>query len=112
MSSLYGLKPPTRQRHKVFVSYRHSPSDQQYRDHFERLFSEIHRVLISKSVQIGDIAPDLATDAIRQKIRDEYLRDSSVTVVFLAQKRGSESTWTGKLVRAYGKPRTARDRDF
>ena len=47
----------------------------------------------SKSVQIGDIDPSLKTETVRQKIRDEYLRDSTVTVVLI----GTE-TWKRKHV--------------
>ena len=47
----------------------------------------------SKSVQIGDIDPNLKTETLRQKIRDEYLRDSTVTVVLI----GAE-TWKRKHV--------------
>lgn len=93
MGLLYGnglLAPP---RHKVFVSYHHSIEDQEYRNEFERLFSESHDVMVSKSVQIGDIDPSLATDTIRQKIRDEYLRDSTVTVVLIGPE-----TWKRKHV--------------
>jgi hypothetical protein len=49
--------------------------------------------MVSKSVQIGDIDSNLPTERIRQKIRDEYLRDSTVTVVLI----GSE-TWKRKHV--------------
>lgn len=49
--------------------------------------------MVSKSVQIGDINTYLPTETIRQKIRDEYLRDSTVTVVLI----GSE-TWKRKHV--------------
>jgi len=80
-------------RHKVFVSYHHSNDDQVYRNNFENLFAGLHSVMISKSVQIGDIDPNLTTDTIRHKIRDEYLQDSSVTVVLI----GSE-TWKRKHV--------------
>lgn len=79
-------------RHKVFVSYHHD-NDQEYRDLFEGLFSNVHDIMVSKSVQIGDISPNLKVDTIRQKIRDEYLRDSTVTVVLI----GAE-TWKRKHV--------------
>jgi hypothetical protein len=49
--------------------------------------------MISKNVQIGDIDPNLKTDTIRQKIRDEYLRDTTVTVVLIGKK-----TWKRKHV--------------
>ena len=79
-------------RHKVFVSYHHG-NDQPYRNRFEHLFSDIHDIFVSKSVQIGDIDTNIKTDTIRQKIRDEYLRDSTVTVVLI----GSQ-TWQRKHV--------------
>jgi hypothetical protein len=79
-------------KHKVFVSYHHA-NDQKYRDQFERLFCDKHGIIIAKSVQMGDIDPNLKTETIRQKIRDEYLRDSTVTVVLV----GAE-TWKRKHV--------------
>lgn len=82
----------TSHRHRVFVSYYHY-EDQRYRDHFERLFSDIHDILVSESVEIGDIDPNLKTETIHQKIRDEYLRDSTVTVVLIGAH-----TWQRKFV--------------
>jgi hypothetical protein len=80
------------QTHKVFVSYHHA-NDQQYRNHFESMFASLYGVMISKSVQIGEISPYIQTETVRQKIRDEYLRDSTVTVVLI----GAE-TWKRKHV--------------
>lgn len=80
------------QKHKVFVSYHHA-NDQAYRDAFEILFSQHHKVFLTNSVQIGDIDTDLSTETIRQKIRDEYLRDSTVTVVLIGTQ-----TWQRKHV--------------
>jgi hypothetical protein len=82
----------TTPKHKVFVSYHHS-LDQDYREKFEALFAGRYEIMISKSVQMGDIDPNLKTDTIRQKIRDEYLRDSTVTVVLVGEK-----TWQRKHV--------------
>lgn len=79
-------------RHNVFVSYHHA-NDQYYRNEFESIFSNYYDIMVSKSVQIGDINEYLPKDTIRQKIRDEYLRDSTVTVVLI----GSE-TWKRKHV--------------
>jgi len=87
MSLGYGLN-----RHKVFVSYHHA-NDQLYRNYFESLFSSSYDIMVSKSVQVGEIDSNLRTDTIRQKVRDEYLRDSTVTVVLI----GSE-TWKRKHV--------------
>ena len=79
-------------RHKVFVSYHHA-NDQVFRNRFESLFTNTYDIMVSKSVQIGDIDSNLTTETIRQKIRDEYLRDSTVTVVLI----GSQ-TWQRKHV--------------
>jgi hypothetical protein len=80
------------QRHNVFVSYHHA-NDQYYRNEFEKLFHQIYDIIISNSVQIGDIDQNLPADRVRQIIRDEYLRDTTVTVVLI----GTE-TWKRKHV--------------
>ena len=77
--------------HKVFISF-HS-DDIGYKDEFERLFHDIFGVIISRSVDTGAISDNLPTETIRQKIRDEYLRDSSVTIVLVGAK-----TWQRKHV--------------
>lgn len=79
-------------RHKVFVSYHHA-NDQYYRNAFENLFVNIYDIMVSNSVQIGEISPLLNTETVRQKIRDEYLRDSTVTVVLIGTQ-----TWQRKHV--------------
>lgn len=79
-------------RHRVFVSYYHN-EDQDYRELFEGLFSEIYDIMVSESVEIGDIDPNLSTERIRQIIRDDYLRDSTVTVVLIGAH-----TWQRKFV--------------
>jgi len=76
-------------RHKVFVSYHHE-NDEKYRNLFEKEFGTIY---VSKSVEIGDIDPNLKTETIRQKIRDEYLRDSTVSVVLVGKE-----TWKRKHI--------------
>lgn len=79
-------------RHRVFVNYYHK-EDQGYRNRFETLFADIHDIMVSESVEIGDIEPNLSTDRVRQIIRDEYLRDSTVTVVLVGAH-----TWQRKFV--------------
>lgn len=79
-------------RHKVFVSYHHA-KDQYYREAFEDLFVGIHDVFISRSVKAGDFSPQLSTDYVRQRIRDDNLRDSTVTVVLVGPE-----TWQRKHV--------------
>jgi hypothetical protein len=80
------------ERHKVFVSYHHE-NDEAYREKFERLFADIYDIIVSKSVQIGDIDPNLPAERVRQIIRNDYLRDTTVTVVLV----GAE-TWKRKHV--------------
>ena len=48
---------------------------------------------IPRSVEMGDIDPNLRPETIRQKIRDEHLRDSTVTIVLVG-----EHTWKRKHV--------------
>jgi hypothetical protein len=79
-------------RHKVFVSYHHL-NDQNYKNIFELRFGNSYDVLVPSSVGSGDIDTRLPTETIRQKIRDEFLADSSVTVVLI----GSE-TWQRKHI--------------
>ena len=77
--------------HKIFISF-HS-EDIYYKNEFEKLFHAYHEVIISRSVDTGDIPDNLQTETVRQKIRDEYLRDSSVTIVLIGSK-----TWQRKHV--------------
>ena len=79
-------------RHKVFISYYHA-SDQYYREQFEELFNNIYDIIVSRSVQIGDIDPYLPAERVRQIIRDDYLRDTTVTVVLIGPE-----TWKRKHV--------------
>jgi len=76
-------------KHKVFVCFHHE-NDEEYRKKFERMFSNIY---VSKSVDIGDIDPNLNTETVRRKIREEYLGDTSVTVVLVGVE-----TWKRKHV--------------
>lgn len=77
--------------HKIFISF-HS-EDIYYKEKFEQLFHVKFGVVISRSVNTGDIPSGLLTDTVRQKIRDEYLRDSSVTIVLIGA-----NTWQRKHV--------------
>lgn len=67
--------------HKVFVSYHHA-NDQQYKN-FLVDFGRYHGIFIDVSVDTGDISDNLSDEQIRTKIRDEYLRDSTVTIVLV-----------------------------
>ncbi len=67
------------EKHKVFVSYYHK-EDQKYKEEFEKLFSDI---LVSKSVNDGDINSDNSDEYIKQLIKKEFISDSSVVVVLI-----------------------------
>lgn len=67
--------------HNVFISYHHE-NDQWYKDELLRISSQ-HKIFNDKSVNTGEIADDLSDEAIRVKIRDEYLRDSTVTILLV-----------------------------
>lgn len=69
-------------RHKTFISYHHA-NDEQYKREFKEIFADIHDVIIPWDVEVGDIDPNQKTETIRRKIRDEYLRDSTVTIVLI-----------------------------
>jgi len=89
----YQSRHPQNSRHRVFVSYYHN-DDQYHRNLFEGMFSDYHDIMVSESVEIGDIDDTrLSTDRIRQIIRDDYLRDSTVTVVLVGAH-----TWQRKFV--------------
>lgn len=78
--------------HKVFTSFHHA-NDQNHKQIFELRFGARFKVIVPGGVQLGDIEPGLKTETIRQRIRDQYLRDTSVTVVLVGL-----STWQRKHV--------------
>ena len=88
-NSLYDLFAP---RHKVFVSFHHA-NDWAYRTAFEHLFAHSYNVIVTASVQIGEIDPRTPSDTVRAKIRNDYLQDSTVTVVLIGAQ-----TWQRKHV--------------
>jgi hypothetical protein len=78
--------------HRVFVTYHHE-FDEKYKKKFELRFGGACGTIIPAGVDIGDIDPNLRTETIRTKIRDEYLRGASVTVVLVGAL-----TWQRKHV--------------
>lgn len=68
-------------KHRVFISYHHA-NDQGYKNALLNL-NAAHGLFIDGSVDIGDIGDHLDDQAIRTKIRDEYLKDSSITIVLV-----------------------------
>ena len=69
--------------HKVFISYHHA-NDQYYKNYLVWM-GEYHKIFIDRSVDTGDIADNLSDQAIREKIRDDYLRDSTVTILLVGK---------------------------
>ena len=65
-------------QHKVFVSF-HS-DDMEYKDIFIKMMGSN---MVNWSVGIEDIDDSLGTRAIRQKIRDEFIREATVTVILI-----------------------------
>ncbi len=79
--------------HKVFISYHHL-LDQYYKNYLVSMGKQ-HRIFIDKSVNTGGISDHLSGEQIRRKIRDEYLRDSTVTIVLvgLETKKRKHVDW-------------------
>ena len=69
------------EKHKVFISYHHD-NDQWAKGKLLTL-NEEHDIFIDGSVDTGDISDELSDEKIRIKIRDEYLRDSTVTILLV-----------------------------
>lgn len=84
--------PAVSHLHKVFISYHHE-FDQDRKNIFELRFGNSFGAIIPGAVGVGDIDANVSTETIRQKIRDEYLRDTSVTVVLVGAL-----TWQRKHV--------------
>ena len=83
------MYPTQTPRHKVFVSFHHE--DQAYKDLFVRMMGDD---IVDKSVEDGDIDDlNIKTETIRQKIRDDFIADATVTVVLIGP-----CTWQRKHV--------------
>lgn len=70
---------------KAFISYHHD-LDQDYKDHLVYL-ANYHGAFEDCSVNTGDISDDnTSSETIRRIIRDEYLRDSEVTILLCGKE--------------------------
>jgi len=81
-------------KHKVFISYHHD--DQKEVDEFIETFAEERNVFIRRGIGIGmsdDIVNSDNTDYVMQRIRDLYLKDSTVTIVLIGK-----CTWARRYV--------------
>jgi hypothetical protein len=67
--------------HKVFISYHHE-NDQWAKDALIKANNQ-YGLFIDCSVDTGDVDDSLSAQSIRRIIRDEYLRDSSVTILLV-----------------------------
>ncbi len=82
---------PLDQKYKVFISYHHA-NDQWYKEYLLAM-NAIYDIFIDRSVPVGDIDDKLNDQAIREKIRDEYLADSTVTILLVGK-----DTWGRKHI--------------
>lgn len=80
MNSSY-YQNEVKEEHKVFISYHHA-NDQIYKEQLLRL-NDQHKIFIDLAVDTGDIDSSLDDSRIREIIRDDYLRDSTVTIVLI-----------------------------
>lgn len=76
-------------RRKVFISFHER--DIKYKEDFVRMMG---KRIVDRSVDTGNIDDTgLKTATVRQKIRDEYIRDATVTIVLIGPR-----TWQRKHV--------------
>lgn len=81
-------------RHKVFISYHHV--DKEEVDEFIEDFDDKHDVFIARALGIGmadDIINSTDTSYVMRRIRELYLKDSTVTIVMLGK-----CTWARRYV--------------
>ena len=68
-------------RHKVFISFHEQ--DIKYKEDLVRMMGNR---IVDRSVDTGNIDTSLKTATVRQKIRDEYIRDATVTIVLIGPR--------------------------
>jgi len=69
---------------RVFISYHHS-NDQAYKEELIRI-NDAYNMFTDMSVDTGDIDDSLPDERIREIIRDDYLRDSTVTILLVGRE--------------------------
>ena len=67
--------------HRVFISYHHTNDRKAKNDFVE--WAKQNDIFIDGSVNTGDIPEQWDDETIRQEIRDEYLRDTTVTILLV-----------------------------
>ena len=68
-------------KHKVFISFHHA-NDQWYKDELVR-WGTVNDIFIDGSVEMGEIPDYWDAQKIREYIRDEHLRDTTVTILLV-----------------------------
>ncbi len=68
--------------HRIFISYFHK-EDQKFKNKLVNKYD--NRIFLDGSVNTNDIDETLSDQAIRQIIRDNYLRDTTVTILLLGK---------------------------
>ena len=91
MPGLFDFIAATTLRHKVFISYHHA-NDQSFKNDLLTLNAQ-HNIFIDSSVDTGDVSDALSDQSIRQLIRDDYLGDSTVTILLVGLQ-----TWGRKHI--------------
>lgn len=81
-------------RHRVFISYHHNDQDEV--EEFIETFDHERKVFITRALGIGmadDIINSNDTDYVLRRIRELYLKDSTVTIVLIGK-----CTWARRYV--------------
>lgn len=81
-------------RRKCFISYHHA--DQTYVDTFIRTFDHQRNLLIARGLgteMANDVIDSTDTEYVMSRIRQQYLSDSTVTIVLMGQ-----CTWARRYV--------------
>ncbi|WP_082181255.1 TIR domain-containing protein [Actinomyces timonensis] len=81
-------------RHKCFISYHHA--DEHEVEQFIQTFDHNQDILIARGIgasMSGDIIDSNDNDYIMRRIREKYLRDTTVTIVLIGKE-----TWGRKFV--------------
>ncbi len=80
-------------RHKCFISYHHA--DQEAVDQFVKEFDHNHDIFIARRLgkMPDDIINSTNTDYVMRRIREDYIKDSTVTIVMCGK-----CTWARRYV--------------
>lgn len=81
-------------RRKCFISYHHT--DQAWVDAFIKTFDDTHDLFIARGLgqaMAQDVIDSTDTDYVMRRIRELYIKDSSVTLVMLGR-----CTWARRYV--------------